>query len=650
MPSSLSGGQQQRVAIARAMSKTPGVFLFDEPLSNLDAQLRRYMRIEIARLHQRLKTTSIFVTHDQHEAMTLADRIVLLRAGAIEQVGTPREIFEKPRTRFVAGFIGSPPMNLFEIDVSGDRKFNGFAVPSNVIDLGQRSSSVVAGIRPGDLHVARSEDSRNIIEGTVELVEFLGNEALINFNYAGAEMAAIFPAAECPAGRQPVAPRVRAGPLAPFRQADWRLVVESVFLRSTRETDRAGEARTEATMGSMEDVMKKWMMGLAVAGAALAPAATNAWAEAACSSPLKILAQPRDGLTLLDQSKAEFEKLGGASFQIDYLNENDRRAKSKADAATVGTYNIYYIDEANVSLFASSKWVVPLLDYYPKEYDYQDFDPGMRKVATYNGVPYFAPMTGGGDLFVWRKSVLAKAGIKPPKTVEELKAAAKALNDPAHNMYGIALRGQRGSGANVWRWMPYFRGYGGQWFDGDKPAFDSEAAVKATQDYLELFKYSPPGTKTGNWDESTGAFLVGQHGHDHRVEPPRHHDDRSPGVQGGRRQVDFAAPPAPLTGGGYAHGFAIASKANADDAAKKCAALWIAWATSKDDEKKPPRQQPADRDHPDQQHDERRVQEDRRARPRDVASPSRRRKPRSTSGRTPTGQRSATTGASSSRS
>ena len=330
--------------------------------------------------------------------------------------------------------------------------------------------------------------------------------------------------------------------------------------------------------------MKHWMMGLAVAGVALAPAATNAWAEAVCSSPVKVLAQPRDGLTLLDQNKAEFEKLAGATFHIDYLNENDRRAKSKADAATVGTYNVYYIDEANVSLFASSKWVVPLLDYYPKQYDYEDFDPGMRKVATYEGVPYFAPITGGGDLFVWRKSVLAKAGIKPPKTVEELKAAAKALNDPAHNMYGIALRGQRGSGANVWRWMPYFRGYGGKWFDGDKPVFDSEAAVKATQDYLELFKYSPPGTQTGTWDESTGAFLSGNTAM--IIESsPLGTMTIDPRVSKVVNDIDFGPPPAPLTGGGYAHGLAIASKANPDDASKKCAALFIAWATSKEAEK-----------------------------------------------------------------
>jgi multiple sugar transport system ATP-binding protein len=197
MPVTMSGGQQQRVAIARAMSKTPGVFLFDEPLSNLDAQLRRYMRIEIARLHQRLKTTTIFVTHDQHEAMTLADRIVLLRSGLIEQVGTPREIFEQPKTRFVAEFIGSPPMNLFEVDTSA-KGVNGFASLPALADYGSRRS-VIAGIRPSDLHIARvGETPDNLIEGKVDLIEYLGSEALVNFEHAGAEMAALVPAADCP--------------------------------------------------------------------------------------------------------------------------------------------------------------------------------------------------------------------------------------------------------------------------------------------------------------------------------------------------------------------------------------------------------------------------------------------------------------------
>src|SRR4029077_11190343 len=149
----LSGGQQQRVAIARAIVKTPGVFLFDEPLSNLDATLRNHMRVEIARLHQRLKTTTVYVTHDQLEAMTLPERIVLLRNGLIEQVGTPREIFDGPNSQFVAAFIGTPAMNFFDVDVAGS-KANGAGHNASPLSIDRArfdldgAKTVVAGVRP----------------------------------------------------------------------------------------------------------------------------------------------------------------------------------------------------------------------------------------------------------------------------------------------------------------------------------------------------------------------------------------------------------------------------------------------------------------------------------------------------------------------
>jgi len=310
-----------------------------------------------------------------------------------------------------------------------------------------------------------------------------------------------------------------------------------------------------------------------------------ALADAICKSDVNVLAQPRDGLTVLEKYKDEFKTLSGASFNIDYLNENDRRAKSRADASTIGKYNVYYVDEANVSLFSASKWIVPLLDYYPKDYDYADFDAGRQKVATVGGVVYFAPLTGGTDVMVYRKDLLDKAGIQPPKTLDEMIADVKKLNDPDNGIYGISLRGARGSGANVWRWMPYFRGFGGQWFDGNKPVFDSDAFVKATQTYLDLFKYSPPGTKTGSWDESTGAFLAGHVAILVESDPLAGWaiDPRMSKVVG---KVGFTSPPSPLTGGGYGHGFAIGSKANKDDAAKKCAGLFIAWSTSKENEKR----------------------------------------------------------------
>ena len=187
--------------------------------------------------------------------------------------------------------------------------------------------------------------------------------------------------------------------------------------------------------------------------AALA-AAGQVQAQQACKDDVRVLSQPRDGLTLLEKYKDEFKALSGASFTIDNLNENDRRTKTRADASTVGKYNVYYVDEANVPLFAQSKWIVPLAKYYPADYDYADFDPGRQKVATFAGEAWFAPLTGGGDLLVYRKDLLEKAGVKPPTTLDEFVAAAKKLNDPANGIYGVALRGQRGSGANVWRWMP----------------------------------------------------------------------------------------------------------------------------------------------------------------------------------------------------
>ncbi len=202
-PAELSGGQQQRVAIARAMIKTPKVFLFDEPLSNLDAKLRHHMRVEIARLHQQLKTTTIYVTHDQLEAMTLADRIVLMKGGAIEQVGSPAEIYERPKTLFVAGFIGTPNMNF--IDVTIGETDSGYTLRSGGGDFGISRSGfsvrpgqkAVLGVRPADLTLAR-EETGNLLSGVVDLAEFHGNDVLVTYLYGGTEVSALVKASEAP--------------------------------------------------------------------------------------------------------------------------------------------------------------------------------------------------------------------------------------------------------------------------------------------------------------------------------------------------------------------------------------------------------------------------------------------------------------------
>lgn len=169
-PRNLSGGQRQRVAIGRAIVRDPEVFLFDEPLSNLDAALRVQTRLEIARLHERLKTTMIYVTHDQVEAMTLADKIVVLRDGRIEQVGSPIELYERPANAFVAQFIGSPKMNFFS---AGDLSANGNALLGREI-----SANMQVGLRPE--HLIVTDPSNAVIEGTLELVENLGEYALVH--------------------------------------------------------------------------------------------------------------------------------------------------------------------------------------------------------------------------------------------------------------------------------------------------------------------------------------------------------------------------------------------------------------------------------------------------------------------------------------
>ncbi len=176
-PDQLSGGQRQRVAIGRAMVRDPAVFLFDEPLSNLDAQLRTQMRLEIKKLHQRVGSTIIFVTHDQVEAMTMADRIVIMKDGYIQQVGTPAEVYHNPANTFVAQFIGAPAMNMIE----GEVKENGSIQLSSggQIDAdlpakpGQR---ITLGVRPEDL---TADTSAPFLEGSVAVREPLGHETLI---------------------------------------------------------------------------------------------------------------------------------------------------------------------------------------------------------------------------------------------------------------------------------------------------------------------------------------------------------------------------------------------------------------------------------------------------------------------------------------
>jgi multiple sugar transport system ATP-binding protein len=191
-PGELSGGQRQRVAMGRAMVRRPQVFLFDEPLSNLDAKLRNTMRSEIKKLHQTVQTTVIYVTHDQVEAMTLADRIVIMKDGRIEQVGTPMEVYERPANLFVAGFIGAPAMNQMRGTVeNGLARAFGFDTPAPGAAANQ---PIVLGIRPDDLLVAEGGQPSRVL-----LVEPLGSESIVTFDRDGQEVVVKLNARDIPA-------------------------------------------------------------------------------------------------------------------------------------------------------------------------------------------------------------------------------------------------------------------------------------------------------------------------------------------------------------------------------------------------------------------------------------------------------------------
>ena len=188
-PRALSGGQRQRVAMGRAIVRNPQVFLFDEPLSNLDAKLRVQMRTEIRELHQRLQTTTVYVTHDQIEAMTMADKIVVLNAGNVEQIGSPLELYDRPRNRFVASFIGSPSMNLLPGIVSEDASTarigdTDLSVPAAGLSNGQ---SITIGIRPEHFTLADAG-----LAAKVRVVEPTGSEMHVILEFQGQEITAVF--------------------------------------------------------------------------------------------------------------------------------------------------------------------------------------------------------------------------------------------------------------------------------------------------------------------------------------------------------------------------------------------------------------------------------------------------------------------------
>ena len=205
-PSQLSGGQRQRVAIGRALVREPRIFLFDEPLSNLDAKLRVEMRREIKKLHQTLKTTVVYVTHDQTEAMSLGTKIAIMNHGVIQQNDTPEIIYNKPNNTFVADFIGSPSMNLIkgkiikkadQISFLGENSNNDIQIPINNYNFNKKieldNKEVYFGIRPEHIYYKKSNEANFEIKLKADLSEYIGHEQIITFNYSNQEILAKFP-------------------------------------------------------------------------------------------------------------------------------------------------------------------------------------------------------------------------------------------------------------------------------------------------------------------------------------------------------------------------------------------------------------------------------------------------------------------------
>jgi len=198
-PGSLSGGQQQRVATGRAIVREPAAFLFDEPLSNLDAKLRKHMRTELARLHNELEITTVYVTHDQEEAMTMADRIVVLDDGRLQQVGSPKDVYYRPANLFVADFIGSPSMNFFQVDLetaadgTGRLVHDGFeyAISGEIVEtiVGQTGSETLTlGIRPENIRIEETARDGKRIDAQVDVIEVVGSDNFIYLNIGGMEV------------------------------------------------------------------------------------------------------------------------------------------------------------------------------------------------------------------------------------------------------------------------------------------------------------------------------------------------------------------------------------------------------------------------------------------------------------------------------
>ena len=302
---------------------------------------------------------------------------------------------------------------------------------------------------------------------------------------------------------------------------------------------------------------------------------------------LNVIAQGMPAVTALDEHMAEFNDKWDTEVQITMLGENERRAKSRLDASTgAGAYQVVYIDEANLAEYVDADWVYPLSDVVSADYDLDDFRDDLSNVATIDGVQYFAPFVGGGDVMIYRKDILDAKGLSAPETLDELVEVIKATHDPDNGIYGWTARGQRGSGMNVWRWTPFFRAMGGEWLDDSgNPAFASEASVKATKMYMDLMEYAPPGVGTFTWSDSVEAARSGQVAViiESDVFGPWMEDESKSTVVG---KMGYAPPPDPLPSAGWSHGWAVSKVGSTDDCEKVIAGDFVGWATSKEMEQK----------------------------------------------------------------
>ncbi|MCR8548881.1 sugar ABC transporter substrate-binding protein [Salipiger sp. P9] len=332
---------------------------------------------------------------------------------------------------------------------------------------------------------------------------------------------------------------------------------------------------------------KTLLLGTALCALAAQVQAQDAMACKGAVPTLNVIGQGMPAVTALDGALSEFNEKWDTEVRITLLGENERRAKARLDASTgAGAYQVLYIDEANLAEYVDAGWVYPLADVVPESYDLDDFRTDLSNVATVDGVQYFAPFVGGGDVMMYRKDLLEAAGIAVPTTLDEMVAAIKTLDAADNGAHGWSARGQRGSGMNVWRWTPFFRAMGGEWLDdGGMPAFNGEAAVEATGLYTELMDYAPPGVATFNWSDSVEAFRGGQVAIliESDVFGPWMEDPEKSSVVG---KVGYAPPPDPLPSAGWAHGWAVSRVGAAEDCLKTVAGDFVGWATSKEMEQK----------------------------------------------------------------